>query len=58
MTININYCKFESTLAAMQECFEECESDREIKSKEKLIEIMVDLLSKEWFYLEKADAKS
>ena len=61
MTINMSYCKFENTLAAMQECaedWEECDGDLEIQSKDKLIQVMVDLLNKEGFYLEKANAKS
>ena len=58
MAINMSYCKFENTLAALNECaydWDECSNEREVKAKQRLIELMVDLLNEEGYEIEEPD---
>lgn len=58
MAINMSYCKFENTLAALNECayeWEEVSNEREIKAKQRLIQLMVDLLVEEGYEVEEED---
>ena len=54
--MNMDYCKFENTLLALRQCAngwdEEVEGDREIKSKDELIELMIELLCEEGYEIE------
>lgn len=55
MAINMSYCKFENTLAALQQCAEEwseAESNSESESKKRLIQLMVELLESEGYKIE------
>ena len=58
MAINMSYCKFENTLSALRQCedeWNEVESDSEKKSKERLIQLMVELLESEGYEVEMED---
>lgn len=56
--MNMSYCKFENTLAALQECAEDWDNpsdEREVKAKKKLIALMAKLLKDEGFEINKGD---
>jgi hypothetical protein len=55
----MDYCKFENTLLALRQCAdgwdEEVKGDREISAKQRLIELMVDLLNEEGYEIDQVD---
>lgn len=50
--MNMDYCKFENTLAALRQCadgWDEEVKGSEAKAKQKMIELMIDLLNEEGY---------
>ena len=57
--MDMDYCKFENTLWALRQCADgwdrESNNSREIKSKQLLIELMIDLLNQEGYEIDQTD---
>jgi hypothetical protein len=54
----MDYCKFENTLSALRQCadgWDEEVKGSEAKAKQKLIELMIDLLNEEGYEIDQVD---